>query len=103
MSALCLAATSEAAVGEVFNVGGPDELSLRELAELVTRLGGGSYRTVPFPEDRLAIDIGDYFADDRQAARTARVAADRSASRTGCGARSSSTVSTAPAYWGDAS
>ena len=64
VTALCLAATSEVAVGEVFNVGGPDELSLLELAELLTRLGGGRYRMVPFPEDRLAIDIGDYVADD---------------------------------------
>lgn len=66
VSALCLAATSPAAVGEVFNVGGPDELSLLELAALVTRLAGGSYRVVPFPDDRLAIDIGDYVADDRK-------------------------------------
>jgi UDP-glucose 4-epimerase len=67
VAALCLAATSPAALGEVFNVGGPDELSLLELAELVTRLaGGGRYRLVPFPEDRLVIDIGDYVADDRK-------------------------------------
>jgi UDP-glucose 4-epimerase len=66
VSALCLAATSPAALGEVFNVGGPDEVSLLELAELVTRLAGGSYRAVPFPDERLAIDIGDYVADDRK-------------------------------------
>jgi UDP-glucose 4-epimerase len=66
VSALALAATSPEALGEVFNVGGPDELSLLELAELVTRLGGGSYRLVAFPEDRLAIDIGHYVADDHK-------------------------------------
>jgi UDP-glucose 4-epimerase len=63
--ALCLAATSPAAVGEVFNVGGGGHVSLGETAELVIRLAGsGSHRVVPFPDDRKAIDIGDYYADD---------------------------------------
>jgi UDP-glucose 4-epimerase len=63
--ALCLAATSPAAVGEVFNVGGDGHVSLQETAELVVRLAGdGSHRVVPFPDDRKAIDIGDYYADD---------------------------------------
>jgi UDP-glucose 4-epimerase len=63
--ALCLAATSPAALGEVFNVGGAGHQSLAEVAELVTRLAGsGRSRVVPFPDDRLAIDIGDYYADD---------------------------------------
>ena len=63
--ALCLAATSPAALGEVFNVGGNGNQSLAEVAELVTRLAGsGRSRVVPFPGDRLAIDIGDYYADD---------------------------------------
>jgi UDP-glucose 4-epimerase len=63
--ALCLAATSPAAVGEVFNVGGDGYVSLQETAELVVRLAGsGSHRVVPFPDDRKAIDIGDYYADD---------------------------------------
>ena len=63
--ALCLAATSPAALGEVFNVGGGASVSLAEAAEVVIRLAGsGSRRFVPFPEDRKAIDIGDYYADD---------------------------------------
>lgn len=63
--ALCLAATAPEAVGEVFNVGGDGSWSLAEVADLVTRLAGsGRSRTVPFPDDRLAIDIGDYYADD---------------------------------------
>jgi nucleoside-diphosphate-sugar epimerase len=63
--AFCLAATSPAALGEVFNVGGDRHVSLAETAELVVRVAGsGTHRIVPFPEDRLAIDIGDYYADD---------------------------------------
>jgi UDP-glucose 4-epimerase len=65
--AFCLAAASPAAVGEAFNVGGQGHASLLEIADLVVRLAGsGSFRVVPFPEDRLAIDIGDYYADDRK-------------------------------------
>jgi UDP-glucose 4-epimerase len=65
--ALCLAASSPAAVGEVFNVGGDGHFSLLEVAQLVVRLAGsGRVRVVPFPKDRLAIDIGDYYADDRK-------------------------------------
>jgi len=63
--AFCLAAAHEDANGEVFNVGGDGHVSLLELAELVVRVNGsGSYSSVPFPADRLAIDIGDYYADD---------------------------------------
>ena len=40
-------------------------MSLTELAELLVEVAGaGSYRLVPFPEERRSIDIGDYFADD---------------------------------------
>jgi UDP-glucose 4-epimerase len=63
--ALCLAAASPAAVGEVFNAGGLGHTSLLETAGLLVRLAGsGSYRVAPFPADRLAIDIGDYYTDD---------------------------------------
>ncbi|MEJ7792290.1 MAG: NAD-dependent epimerase/dehydratase family protein [Gaiellaceae bacterium] len=65
VEALCLAAVRDEAVGEIFNVGGDDHLSLLELAELLVRSAGtGSYRVVPFPQERRAIDIGDYLADD---------------------------------------
>jgi UDP-glucose 4-epimerase len=40
-------------------------VSLAELAELTVQAAGhGSWRLVPFPEERRSIDIGDYFADD---------------------------------------
>jgi len=62
--AFLLAAARDDANGEVFNVGGHEPLSLLELAELLVEVnGGGSYRVVPFPPDRKAIDIGDYSAD----------------------------------------
>ena len=62
--AFLLAATREEAGGKVFNVGVDSSIALRELAELLVSLhGGGSYEIVPFPADRQAIDIGDYFTN----------------------------------------
>ena len=70
--ALCLAVTSSGAVGQVFNVGAAGaHVSLEDAARLVVRLAGsGSYRLVPFPEERRTIDIGDYYADDRKLRET---------------------------------
>jgi UDP-glucose 4-epimerase len=65
VEAFVLAGASAEADGEVFNVGGEPPVSLGELAELLVSVaGGGAWRAVPFPEERRAIDIGDYFADD---------------------------------------
>lgn len=62
--AFLLAATREEARGKVFNLGSEEVISLAEVADLLVEVnGGGSYETVPFPGDRLAIDIGDYFGD----------------------------------------
>jgi UDP-glucose 4-epimerase len=50
--------------GEVFNLSGERPYSLREFAEiLLAVVGGGSYKCVPFPEERSQIDIGSYYAD----------------------------------------
>ncbi|MEJ7567938.1 MAG: NAD-dependent epimerase/dehydratase family protein [Gaiellaceae bacterium] len=62
--ALCLAVVDDTLADEVLNVGSREPVSLLELAQrLVALNGGGEYELVPFPPDRLAIDIGDYFAD----------------------------------------
>jgi UDP-glucose 4-epimerase len=63
--AFLLAATSEAALGEIFNLGGERPTTLVTLAELLVQANGGkgSFRLVPFPPDRAAIDIGDYYGD----------------------------------------
>jgi nucleoside-diphosphate-sugar epimerase len=69
VDALMLAAHTDGAVGEVFNLGGPERVSLKQLADLLVELAGGdaTARIVPFPKDRLAIDIGDYYGDYRKA------------------------------------
>ncbi len=62
--AFLLAALRDEARGRVYNLGSDEVVSLRELAALLVDLnGGGSYETVPFPDDRRAIDIGDFYAD----------------------------------------
>jgi UDP-glucose 4-epimerase len=62
--AFLLAGASDAANGQVFNLGGPEPISLRDLLELLIEVAGrGSYRLVPFPEEKKAIDIGSVYAD----------------------------------------
>jgi UDP-glucose 4-epimerase len=64
VAAFLLAASSEEAVGRVFNLGDAHPIALRDLADLLVRLNGsGTYRFVPFPEERRRIDIGDYVGD----------------------------------------
>lgn len=69
--AFLLAGASDAANGEVFNLGGSEPISLRDLTQLLIEVaGGGSYRLVPFPEDRKAIDIGSFYSDFTKIRRT---------------------------------
>ena len=64
VNALLLAGANEQANGKVYNLGSPEVIGLKALAEKIVSLGfGGSYELVPFPEERKAIDIGDYYSD----------------------------------------
>ncbi len=64
VEALLLAATRDEAVGKAYNLGSPEVISLGDLADKLTGIVPGStFELVPFPEDRKAIDIGDYYAD----------------------------------------
>ncbi|ABQ92222.1 NAD-dependent epimerase/dehydratase family protein [Roseiflexus sp. RS-1] len=66
VEALLLAGASSAADGGIFNLGSDETINLRDLAALLIDInGGGSFEIVPFPPDRKAIDIGDYYADYR--------------------------------------
>jgi UDP-glucose 4-epimerase len=62
--AMLMAALSEQSNGQVYNLGSPERINLRDLAALMIRVHGrGEYEVIPFPEDRKPIDIGDYYAD----------------------------------------
>jgi UDP-glucose 4-epimerase len=64
VEAMLIAAVSEKANGQIFNLGGAEPTSLKDLVDLMIEVnGGGSYRLVPFPAEKKAIDIGDFYGD----------------------------------------
>ena len=70
VEAFLLAAANDAAIGQVYNLGGPPPVSLRQLAEMLIALNqGGALAIRAFPAERQRIDIGDYYADDRRIRR----------------------------------
>lgn len=64
VDAILMAGANESANGKVFNLGSSEIINLKELAEMMVNLGyGGTFELVPFPPERKAIDIGDYYSD----------------------------------------
>ena len=64
VSALLLAGESDRANGRVYNLGSQEVVDLRTVAEMMVQLGhGGTFELIPFPPERKAIDIGDYYSD----------------------------------------
>lgn len=64
VEAMLLCGVSDAANGEIFNLGADDPVNLQDTAQLLVQAAGqGSSALVPFPPDRKVIDIGDYYAD----------------------------------------
>ena len=64
LEALLLAALHPRADGQVFNLGSREVVSLTRLAHMLVELHPGArFEIVPFPPDRKAIDIGDYYSD----------------------------------------
>jgi nucleoside-diphosphate-sugar epimerase len=64
VDALLLAATRPEAEGKIFNLGAPEPLTLEDTAKLMCELiEGANYEKIPFPEDRKAIDVGDFVCD----------------------------------------
>jgi len=58
------AGASDACDGGVFNVGGREPVTHRELAALLLEeAGAGSVRYVEWPEDKKRIDIGSFYSD----------------------------------------
>ncbi|OYY61775.1 MAG: NAD-dependent epimerase [Hydrogenophilales bacterium 28-61-11] len=64
VDALLLAGGNDAANGKIYNLGSREVINLKDLAVMMTALAKGStFDLVPFPADRKAIDIGDYYSD----------------------------------------
>lgn len=61
--AMLSAAIVSDSIGQVYNLG-DTPISLLDLAQLMISIGGrSSYEIIPFPPERKAIDIGDYWGD----------------------------------------
>jgi dTDP-glucose 4,6-dehydratase/UDP-glucose 4-epimerase len=64
VEAFLLSALNPKAEGGVFNLGSSEYINLKDLADMMVKIfGRGSYQIVPFPPERKAIDIGDYYSD----------------------------------------
>ncbi len=64
VEALLLAGASDQANGKVYNLGSAEVVGLKALAEMMVGLSyGGTFELIPFPPERKAIDIGDYYSD----------------------------------------
>jgi len=64
VDAFLRAGAEDACSGEVFNVGGAEPISLKDLASVLVRLaGGGRLECIDWPPDKKAIDIGSFYAD----------------------------------------
>jgi UDP-glucose 4-epimerase len=71
VDAFLRAGASDAADGQVLNLGDDHPVSLLELVRLLLEVAGsGSFTLVPFPPERKRIDIGDFYADITRARRT---------------------------------
>jgi len=63
VEALLIAGTSDTVVGDYFNLGGMQPVTLEVLVQTLLKVAGsGSYKVVPFPDDRKRIDIGSAFS-----------------------------------------
>jgi UDP-glucose 4-epimerase len=64
VDALLMAATNPKSVGQVYNLGSSEVISLGDLACMLVDIhAANSFEIVPFPPERKAIDIGDYYSD----------------------------------------
>jgi UDP-glucose 4-epimerase len=66
VEAFLWAANCPALHGHAYNLSGEPVVSLKALAEMLAEETGGAYETREFPAERKRIDIGDYYADDRE-------------------------------------
>jgi dTDP-glucose 4,6-dehydratase/UDP-glucose 4-epimerase len=64
VNAFLLAAQKTEAIGKVMNLGSSEVINLKELAKKMVGIAKkGTWEVIPFPPERKAIDIGDYYSD----------------------------------------
>ncbi len=68
--AFLLAGMKDEALGEAFNLGGPEPVRFVDMVKtIVETAGSGGYEFVPWPADRKAIEVGDFTADTGKISR----------------------------------
>jgi len=85
--ALLIAATDSRLRGDYFNLGGDRPVTLESFVQLLLRITGrGSYRLVPFPSEKKAIDIGSVYTSaakfNRATGWTPRITLEEGLTRT---------------------
>ena len=71
VDAFLRAGVSDACNGGVFNVGGREHISHRDLVKmLIEEAGAGSVRYVEWPDDKRRIDIGSFYSDSTKFSTT---------------------------------
>ncbi|HEX3724621.1 MAG TPA: NAD-dependent epimerase/dehydratase family protein [Pirellulales bacterium] len=63
VEAMLLAITNDACLGRVFNLGSTRAYSLVQFVEILKRFCKFKVESIPFPDDKKIIDIGDYYGD----------------------------------------
>lgn len=64
VEAMLIVGASDKSNGKVYNLGSKEVVDLKTLAEIMVELShGGTFEQIPFPPERKAIDIGDYYSD----------------------------------------
>jgi UDP-glucose 4-epimerase len=70
VDAFLRAGATDACNGQVFNVGGFEPISHRDLVTLLIRTAGsGRFRFIEWPPEKKAIDIGSFYADSKRIGR----------------------------------
>jgi dTDP-glucose 4,6-dehydratase/UDP-glucose 4-epimerase len=64
VEAMLLSGLKDEAIGKIYNLGSEEVINLKDLAaRLISIVPERTYEIVPFPPERKAIDIGDYYSD----------------------------------------
>ncbi len=64
VEALLLAALNPIADGKIYNLGSDEVVNLTQVAQMFVEIhSGAKFEIVPFPSERKAIDIGDYYSN----------------------------------------
>ena len=101
VDAFLRAGSDDAVNGDVFNVGGAEPISHRDLVEILIQAAGrGTVRYVEWPPEKKAIDIGSFYTNSDKFQRPSDGALE-SGSRKACGGPWTSIARTCRGMWSE--